>query len=158
MRFLRYLFLPNYKKYEGVRPIHIYLLRVIYFLMFALMSLNAWTMIFTDDGNSDRFFAMAICVWAAYGTLAFFGLFKPLRWLPIVLFMIFYKTLWLIIVAFPLWRTGELAGSSAEEMIYTFLPAPFFLFVIPWGYVFRRFLFSPKDSEKAADVGFEPTT
>ena len=158
MRLFKYIFSANYQKYEGVRPIHIYLLRVVYFLMFTLMSLNAWTMIFTDEGIPERFFAMAMSVWAAYGTLAFFGLFKPLKWLPIVLFMIFYKTLWLIIVAIPLWRIGELSGSAVEEMTYTFLPAPFFLLIIPWNYIFRTFLFSSKDLKKTADVGFEPTT
>ena len=34
MKFIKYIFTPNYAKYEGVRPINIYLLRLLYFLMF----------------------------------------------------------------------------------------------------------------------------
>jgi hypothetical protein len=142
MSFLKYIFSPNFDKYEGVRPINIYLLRGLYFLMLAVMSVDAWKMIFSHEGQLERFRAVAICVWAAYGTLGLFGLFKPLKWLPIVLFMIFYKTLWLIVVSLPLWKTNQLEGSPAEEMTYIFIAAPFLLLIIPWKYVFENYLWS----------------
>jgi hypothetical protein len=144
MKFLKYVFSPNFDKYEGVRPINIYLLRALYFLMLVVMSVDAWKMIFTHDGQLERFRAIAICVWAAYGTLGLFGLFKPLKWLPMVLFMIFYKTLWLLVVSLPLWKSNQLAGSPAEEMTYIFLAAPFLLLIIPWKYVFRTFIFEQR--------------
>lgn len=112
--------------------------------MLVVMSVDAWKMIFTHDGQLERFRAIAICVWAAYGTLGLFGLFKPLKWLPIVLFMIFYKTLWLLVVSLPLWKSNQLAGSPAEEMTYIFLVAPFLLLIIPWKYVFRTFIFEQR--------------
>ena len=40
MSFIKYIFTPNYVKYEGVRPINIYLLRVLYFLMFVGVGLQ----------------------------------------------------------------------------------------------------------------------
>ena len=144
MKFLKYVFSPDYVKYEGVRPVNIYLLRFIYFLMVAFMSVDAWKMIFTHDDQIEKFQAVAICVWAAYGTLSFFGLLKPLKWLPIVLFMIFYKTLWLVVFAFPLWRTDSLAGSSFEEMTYIFLAGPLFAFFVPWKYVLKNLLIKSK--------------
>ena len=144
MKFLKYVFSPNLDKYEGVRPINIYLLRILNFLMFALMSIDAWKVVFFHEGQLEKYRAMAICVWAAYGTLGFFGLFKPLKWLPIVLFMIFYKTLWLIVVSLPLWKTNQLEGSPAEELTYIFIAAPFMLLIIPWKYVFQNYLFWTK--------------
>ena len=38
---MKYIFTPNYDKYEGVRPINIYLLRLLYFLMFIGVGLGA---------------------------------------------------------------------------------------------------------------------
>ena len=140
MPFLKNLFTPNFVKFEGVRPINIYLLRVLYFLMLFFMSSDAWNMIFTHEGQLDRFRAIAICVWAAYGTLSLFGLFHPLKWLPIVLFMIFYKTLWLIVVAYPLWRANELTGSPSEEMANIFIAAPFLILIVPWKYVIKNYV------------------
>ncbi|HEV7645390.1 MAG TPA: hypothetical protein VGO50_15715 [Pyrinomonadaceae bacterium] len=144
MRFIKYIFTPNHLKYEGVRPINIYLLRVLYFLMFIGVGLETWSNIINHQGAWDHTRAVAFCVWAAYPTLSIFGLLKPLRWLPIVLFMIFYKTLWLIVVAYPLWQANALTGSPADEMAHVFLGAPFIALIVPWVYVFKTYVWGSK--------------
>jgi hypothetical protein len=93
MNFIKYIFTPNHEKYEGVRPINVYLLRVLYFLMFVGVGLQTWATIINHQGPWDHTKAVAFCVWAAYPTLSIFGLIKPLRWLPIVIFMISYTGL-----------------------------------------------------------------
>jgi hypothetical protein len=144
MSLIKYVFSPNDSKYEGVRPINIYLLRVLYFLMFAFVGLDSWRSIIAHAGPWDHVRAVAWCVWVAYPTLSFFGIFHPLRWLPIVVFMIFYKVLWVVVVAYPLWRVGTLAGSPADEMAHVFIGAPVVALFVPWGYVFRHFVLGSK--------------
>ncbi|HMS34170.1 MAG TPA: hypothetical protein PKC91_08785 [Ignavibacteria bacterium] len=139
------IFKRDFENYEGVRPVNIYLLRFLYFLMFVFVGLDAWKTIITHQGSWDPTRAVAWCVWAAYATLSGFGLLNPLRWLPIVIFMVFYKTLWLIVVAYPMWSAGTLAGSPAEGMAQIFIAAPFISLIIPWKYVFEKyFLISKK--------------
>jgi hypothetical protein len=58
--------------------------------------------------------------------------------------MIFYKTLWVIVVAYPLWRAGTLAGSPAEEMAHIFVWAPVITIIVPWVYVFKNYVMWPK--------------
>ena len=135
--------MPNHEKYEGVRPINIYLLRVLYFLMLIGVATDAWTQIINHQGPWDHTKAVAWCVWAAYPTLGFFGLIKPLRWLPLVIFMIFYKTLWVVAVALPLWRAGTLADNPANEMAHVFIWAPAIILIVPWVYVFKTFVWGP---------------
>jgi hypothetical protein len=137
---LKTFFTSDPARHDGVRPIQIACLRVIYLLMCSLMAFTAWSSILQHQGDWEPYRAMAVCVWAAYGTLSLLGLLHPLRMLPVVLFMIFYKTLWLALVAYPLWHAGRLAGSSAEELTYIFLAAPAFALVVPWGHVLRRFV------------------
>ncbi|HTC39262.1 MAG TPA: hypothetical protein VK693_09940 [Steroidobacteraceae bacterium] len=131
-------------RYEGVRNIHIYLLRLVFVLMFFVLGKDAWTHIFSHRGSWDPRDAMAWCVWAAFATLAGLGIFRPLRMLPILLLEIFYKVLWLIVVAYPLWSAGTLAGSSAEgttsAFLWVFLP----IVAVPWGYVFGSYFFGLK--------------
>lgn len=141
MNFIKYIFTPNHEKYEGVRPINIYLLRVLYLLMPLGAGTEAWKVIATHEGPWDHTKAVAWCVWAAYPTLSLFGLFKPLRWLPLVIFMIFYKTVWLFVVAYPLWRAGTLAGSPPAEMAGVFIAAPFIALIVPWKYVLQNYIF-----------------
>lgn len=150
MNFIKYIFSSNHEKYEGVRPINIYLLRVLYFLMFAGAGTEAWQKLATET-SWDHTKAIAWCVWAAYPTLGLFGLINPLRWLPIVIFMIFYKTVWLLIVADPLWRAGTLAGSPPEQMATVFIAAPFIALIVPWGYVVRNYVLPGKNASSASE-------
>src|SRR4030088_1639405 len=144
MSLIKYIFTPNYAKYEGVRPINIYLLRVLYFLLFVGVGLQTWSTIINHQGPSDHTKAVASCFWAAYPTLSIFGLLRPLQWLPIVIFMIFYKTLWVIVVAYPLWRGGARAGPPAEEMAHIFVWAPVVSIFVPWVYVFKNYVLRSK--------------
>jgi hypothetical protein len=112
--------------------------------MFVGVGLQTWSTIINHQGPWDHTKAVAFCVWAAYPTLGIFGLLKPLKWLPIVIFMIFYKTLWVAAVAYPLWRAGALAGSPAAEMASIFVGAPFIALIVPWVYVFKTYVFGAK--------------
>jgi len=137
---IRTLFTPDHERYDGVRPIQIHLLRLFYFLMAAFVATQAWTTILTHQGSWDPTRAVAWCVWAAYPTLSVLGLIHPLRMLPIMIFMIFYKTLWLIAVALPLWLAGTLVGSPTEEMARVFMWVPLVMLAVPWKYAFQQYV------------------
>jgi hypothetical protein len=137
-------FARDHERYEGVRPIHVYLLRMFYFLMAAFVATDAWMTIISHEGPWDRFAALAFCVWAAYPTLAVLGLIHPLKMIPLMLFTIFYKSIWLLIVAYPLWRVNALWGSPAEPMTRAFLWLPLLVIAVPWGYVLRSYVMRSK--------------
>jgi hypothetical protein len=149
---IKTIFAPDYARYDGVRPINIYLLRLLYFLMAAFVATEAWTTLITHRGPWDPVRAVAWCVWAAYPTMSVLGLIHPLRMLPIMVFMIFYKSLWVIVVAFPLWKTGTLVGSPAEEMARVFIWAPVLALAVPWKYVFRHFVLPSKRTPRQENV------
>jgi hypothetical protein len=131
-------------RYEGVRRINIYLLRLLYVLMFFVLGRETWTHIFTHQGSWEPTDAMAWCVWSAFATLAGLGIIRPLKMLPIVLLEIFYKVLWLIVVAYPLWSNDKLVDSPAEGMTSAFLWVPLPIVAVPWGYVFANYIYKPK--------------
>ena len=122
-RFSRFnIFRRDYERYEGVPTINIYLLRLLFTLMFLFLTYDSWTYIFiTHNGPWNVTHAAAWCMWAAYSIISFIGILRPLRMLPIVLFEIVYKLLWLVVVARPLWMKNELTGSPAEEMTNVFV-------------------------------------
>jgi hypothetical protein len=132
------------EKYDGVRPIHIYLLRLVYILMFFVLGKTTWTHVLTHQGPWEPADAMEWCVWTAFATLAGIGIFRPLKMLPILLLEVFYKVLWLVIVAYPLWSSGTLAGSPAEGTTSAFLWVALPIVAIPWGYAFATYIYSAK--------------
>ena len=141
---IRSLFKPDYERYEGVRPINIYLLRLLFLLVVVFVGSDSWSSIIKHEGQWDHVKAAAICMWAAYSVLSIFGLINPLKWLPIVMFEILYKIIWLAIVAYPLWSTNQLAGSPAEGMTRAFLWVVLPIVAMPWGYAFRTYIRPPK--------------
>jgi hypothetical protein len=132
------------KQQEGVRRINIYLLRLVFLLMFFVLGKTTWTHILTHKGSWDPTSAIAWCVWTAFATLAGLGIVRPLKMLPILLLEIFYKVLWLLIVALPLWSKGILTGSPAEATTSAFLWVILPVVAVPWWYVFKTFIYNPQ--------------
>jgi hypothetical protein len=136
------IFRPD-ERYDGVRRINIYLLRLVFILMFFVLGRTTWTHILSHQGAWDPDKAMEWCVWNAFATLAGIGIFRPVRMLPILLLEVFYKVQWLLIVAYPLWRAGTLAGSPAEDITSAFVWVALPIVAIPWGYVVLTFIYRP---------------
>lgn len=132
------------EQFEGVRRINIYLLRLLYVLMFFWLGKITWEHILMHQGPWEPVNAVAWCIWTAFATLAGLGIVHPVKMLPIVLLEIFYKVLWLILVAYPLWSKGTLAGSPAEEITSQFLWVLLPIVAVPWGYVFKNYFYKAK--------------
>ena len=130
-------FLPS-AKYDGVRPFHVFMLRLFYFLAAAFVATWAWRTLLTHEGPWEQYYSVMICVWAAYPTLMAIGLIQPVRMLPIMLFTVFYKALWLGIVAYPMYQAGTLTP-SALQMAKDFALLPIAIIAVPWGYVVRTY-------------------
>ena len=131
---------PDHARYEGVRPIQIFAMRVGYVLVLVTVGNIAWSRILQHQGGWDPVVAAAMSMWAGASVLSVCGLIHPLRWLPIVLFEIAYKSIWLAIVAYPLWSSDRLSGSPAEAMTYAFLWVGVPVVAMPWGYVLRTYV------------------
>ena len=82
-------------RHDGVRPVQIWGLRLFFLLMLVFVAPYAWRVLLTHEGPWDPVRAVAFAVWATYPALALFGVFRPLRWLPLMFFTIGYKAIWL---------------------------------------------------------------
>jgi hypothetical protein len=131
-------------RHEGVRPFNIWGLRLFFLLMLVFVTPTAWGVLLSHHGAWDPLQAVAWAVWATYPALGLFGLFQPLRWLPIMVFTIGYKAIWLALVAYPLWRAGTLAGTQTGEIAQSFLALPLLVAVVPWGYAWRTYVRWPQ--------------
>lgn len=133
------LFARDFTNCDGVRPVQVYLLRLVFTLTFLFIGTFSWTTIIGHEGEWKPINAVAFSVWSAYSGLSFLGILKPLKMLPIIGLQIFYKVIWLTIVAYPLWRSGELVGSDAEQMTRDFMWVVLPIVAMPWRYFFRSF-------------------
>ena len=74
--------------------------------------------------------------------LAFLGLRYPLTMLPLLMFELAWKLIWLIAYGLPQWSAGQYPPTFAEDSFNIGLGV-ILLLVIPWGYVWRRFVKQP---------------
>ncbi|HLQ77734.1 MAG TPA: hypothetical protein VK210_10280 [Terriglobia bacterium] len=147
MRSFKSAFQPDYERYDGLRPIIVHALRLGFVLVFVIVGQIAWTRIVNHRGDWDPIYAAALCMWATQSMLSLIGIFHPLKMLPLVLFEILYKLLWLIIVALPLWSANRLAGSPAEDLTYACLGVVIPMVLVPWPYVLRKYIWSRHDPQ-----------
>jgi hypothetical protein len=144
MALLKKIFGPDYERWEGVPKINIYLLRLLFLLMLVFLGKDSWTHIFTHKGVWSPMDAMGWCIWASYSVLSILGIIQPLKMLPIVMLEILYKVIWLVLVAYPLWSSNQLAGSPAEGMTNVFLLVVLPFLAMPWRYFFRKYILIEK--------------
>lgn len=68
---------------------------------------------------------------AALGLLAIIGLAAPVRMLPLLVFEVVWKTLWVLSVAVPRWATGDFDADIGATLFACAFALPF-VFIIPW--------------------------
>jgi hypothetical protein len=127
-------------RHEGVRPFHVWGLRLFYLLMLVGVAPTAWGVLLDHRGAWDPLHAVAWSVWATYPVLATFGILHPLRWLPLMFIGIGYKAIFMALIAYPMWRAGTLAGTQTGEIAASFLALPLLMLVVPWGYAWRTYV------------------
>jgi hypothetical protein len=79
----------------------------------------------------------------AVWVLAFVGLRYPLLMLPLLMFEFVWKTIWFFDFGLPQWFSGQLPPTFAEDFFNIAMGVVLMPLVIPWGYVYRRYVKGP---------------
>jgi hypothetical protein len=117
------------------------LLRVGYFVMVVGLAVVKWPLLFADkpwglmEGTVE-------CLLVAMSILALIGLRYPQRMLPILLFEVAWKLLWLGVVALPLWLDNRLEGDTREQTAKV-LWVVIIIAAVPWRHVFAQYVMAP---------------
>ena len=119
------------------------LLRVGYLFMGGGLAVVKWPLLFDHEtwGLAE---GTKECLLIAMSVLALIGLRYPVRMLPILLFEVAWKLLWLGVVAVPLWLDHDLEGATRQQTGELLLVVVF-IAVIPWGQVLSQYLRTPGD-------------
>jgi hypothetical protein len=72
--------------------------------------------------------------------LAFLGLVHPLKMLPLLLFELAWKTVWLLAFGLPQYVSGQMPPTFAEDFFNIALGVVLMPAVIPWPYVWRHYV------------------
>lgn len=88
--------------------------------------------------------SVVVSMLAAMVVMSLLGLRYPLKMLPVLLFEITWKAIWLLRVALP----AALAGTMTDQMfelVQMVLVVGLVIVAMPWDYIVRRFVREPGD-------------
>ncbi|MCC3373768.1 hypothetical protein [Cohnella sp. REN36] len=121
-----------------VSLLRLYLLRGGYLLIVVGLGITKWPEFFNRSGSWELMEGIVQCMLLAFWALCVLGLRYPLQMLPVLLWELAWKTVWLIIVALPIWTSGRM-DDATMDMVTANLWVVIFPFVIPWRYVFANY-------------------
>lgn len=123
---------------KEVSLFRLYVLRGMYLFIVVGLGIFLWPEIFSSQRHWSLAQGEISCMLAAFSLLCMLGLRYPLRMLPILLWEVAWKTLWLVLVPLPQWRAGPIEDSVKSSIFAISLVVIVYL-AVPWGYVFRQF-------------------
>lgn len=127
----------------------LYLLRATYLLIVVGLGSDVWPALIHHDRSWTLWHGVGVSLLAAVTVLAALGVRYPVRMLPVLLFELVWKTIWLAAIAAPLWSAGEIDAGTRESIFACGMGLVIFPLVIPWPYVLTHFARLPGDRWRA---------
>ena len=121
-----------------VSLLHLHALRAGYLLLVVGLGLTVWPEIVHHVHPWTLSQGVVRCMLGALSLLSVLGLHYPLRLLPLLLFELAWKAIWLIVVALPAWSAHRMDAATLETAREC-LMAAVFVIVIPWPYVWSAY-------------------
>ncbi|HEX8573992.1 MAG TPA: hypothetical protein VF759_14705 [Allosphingosinicella sp.] len=132
--------------------IRLYALRAVYLFVALGIAVTIWPLLIAHEPGWPLMNGVVCSLLAAVSLLALLGIRYPLQMLPVLLFELLWKAIWLVAVALPLWRSDSLDAATMST-VRDCAPAAILLLVIPWRYVFAHYLRKPGERWAASASG-----
>ena len=131
--------------HEEVSTFRLYLMRGLYLLIAVGLGSMIWPGIIHHAKPWGHMQGVANAFMATLSALALVGVRYPLQMLPLLLFELLWKVIWVLAVGLPLWSANQLDPDTSETMANCLFGIVLCPLVIPWRYVFTNYLMKPGD-------------
>jgi len=123
----------------------LYTLRLCYLILAGGIGTFFWPSVIHHTSEFAISSGVRMSLLAGLGLMAALGFRYPVQMIPLLLFELMWKAIYLLFFALPLWQAHHITDAVADDiksiaMVVIFIP------LIPWGYVARNYLM--KRSEK----------
>lgn len=122
----------------------LYTLRASYLVLALGLGVYVWPSAIHHTNEFAATRGVQVALLAGLGATAVLGLRYPVKMLPLLLFELIWKAIYLIAFAVPLWAAHQIDGAVAED-VQAVLMAVIFVPLIPWRYVFANYVLKRGD-------------
>jgi hypothetical protein len=109
------------------------------------LAIVKWPVLVQNAQSLPVMEGVVVCLLTAMSLLAFLGLRYPIRMLPILLFEVTWKVIWIAALAVPHLVSDDM-NAATREMLFSCAFVVVILAVIPWRYAWRRYVRTPGDA------------
>lgn len=131
----------------GVSLFRLHTLRAAYLVMAAGLGVYVWPSVIHHTNEFAAAQGIRFALLAGLGLTAALGLRYPVQMLPILLFELIWKAIYLIAFALPLWSAHQINAATAED-IKAVLMVIIFVPLVPWRYVLAHYVLKQGDRWK----------
>jgi hypothetical protein len=135
----------------------LYLLRALYAIL-AIAEGSIQLRQFLHHGHWTLPAGATHCFLLALALLSIVGVRYPLQMLPLLVYELLWKSIWLLGIALPLWLANQF-DADTRRAFFEIGPVVVLIPFIPWRYVFENYISKPGDRwTNRAPVTSEPAT
>jgi hypothetical protein len=122
-----------------VSVLRLYLLRAMYALMAVGLSITVGPLLVHHPVDVDPLRGVVRSVLGAVILLALLGIRYPIKMLPLLLFELTWKSLWLLLFFLPRWTAHQLTPDVWDNFTACLMGVVLCPIVIPWRYAFETY-------------------
>jgi hypothetical protein len=120
-------------------------MRFLFLLMAVIMGgLFVWPQVLFESADWDVMRGLAKSMLAALALLSLWGVRYPLQMLPLMIYEIAWKTIWLILIAGRAYMAGKWTP-DIEGLFNDCIGIVIAYFIVPWRYVWARYIKQPME-------------
>jgi hypothetical protein len=124
---------------ERVSLWRLYTLRLCYLILAGGLGIYIWPSVIHHTPKFAESWGIQSSLLAGLGATAILGIRYPVKMVPLLLFELIWKVIYLAAFALPLWRADQITDSVRAD-ITSVLMVVVFLPLLPWGHVWRRYV------------------
>lgn len=142
---------PSPKRHESLTPIddvplwRLHLLRALYLLISVGLALTFGPDLLDPGPDWAQRQGSTAALLAGVGCLCLLGLRYPLQMLPVLMFEMVWKLIWLLAIGWPLWRAGAGTPTLASNAVECAVGVALVALALPWRYVWQRYAVQPAE-------------
>jgi hypothetical protein len=114
-------------------------MRLLFLLMALVMGSFVWQQLLFESADWDVMRGLAKSMLAALALMSLLGVRYPLQMLPLMLYEIAWKTIWIILIAGRAWMAGKW-NADIEGLFFDCIGIIIAFFIVPWRYVWARYM------------------
>jgi hypothetical protein len=128
-----------------VSAFRLYLMRATYVFILVGLAITVWPGVIHHAHTVKLMDGVVSSILGAVAVLAAFGIRYPLQMVPLLLFELAWKSIWLIAFALPLWSAGQVDPATRESINACLMGIVILPVAIPWSYVLANYVTRPGD-------------